>query len=139
MKKAQLSFEFMVLFGILLFIFMSVAYLFPGSMEKSSSTSQIAENLARDIKVKAITASLSETDFKSDIILPERINNVDIIVEIHAPDDDMIIIKDAYTGRALARAFLPDIDGPYTDDPGLRNLTIRKVNNVLTIGRTAYP
>ena len=141
MKKAQISFEFMVLFAILLFIFISVAYLFPGSMEMSSSTGSIADNLARDIKVMAITASLSEADFESEMILPDHINHVSIIVEIHAPGDDIVVIKDEDTGRTLAKAFLPRINNmlPSPDNPDFRKLMIRKIGNELSIERISYP
>ncbi len=124
----------MVLFAILLFIFISIAYLFPGSMERSSSTNRIADNLARDIKVRAITASLSETDFESEMILPDHINDVHITVEIYAAGDNLVVVKDKDTGRTLARAFLPKID-ELTGNMDDMKLTIRKIDDTLSIER----
>jgi hypothetical protein len=128
MKKSQVSFEFMVLFALILFVFVFIAYFFPSSVERAASTKGIAENLAKDIKVNLITASLSESDYASAVIIPKKINDVTIRVEINAAPDNILIIKDNRTGETLARAFLPRIDS--LNEPGgtgnIRNITIKK-------------
>ena len=134
MKKAQVSFEFMVLFVLILFVFVFIAYFFPSSVEKAASTKGIAENLAKDIKVNLITASLSGSDYASAVIIPKKINDVTIRVEINAAPDNLLIIKDNRTGETLARAFLPRIDNIADPDAGLiRNITIKKATNTLSI------
>ncbi len=128
MKKAQISFEFIVLFTIVFFIFIFLAGFFPGSVDKASSTKGLAENLAKDIKVKAITASLSESDFVTEIIIPNRINSARIQIELRAYPDNMLIIKDGYDREELARVFLPIISSVNDLNPGrpIKELIIRK-------------
>jgi hypothetical protein len=135
MKKAQVSFEFMVLFVLILFVFVFIAYFFPSSIERAASTKGIAENLAKDIKVNLITASLSWSDYASVMVIPKKINDVTIRVEIYATPDNILIIKDNRTGESLARAFLSRIDS--LNELGgvgnIRNITIKKVTNTLSI------
>jgi hypothetical protein len=128
MKKSQVSFEFIVLFALILFVFVFIAYFFPSSVEKTASTKGIAENLAKDIKVNLITASLSGSDYASAVIIPKKINDVTIRVEINATPDNLLSIKDNRTGELLARAFLPKLnDLTYSGGSGLiRNFTIEK-------------
>jgi len=135
MKKSQISFEFVVLFVFVLFIFLVLASLFPSMVDRATSTKGLAENLAQDIKVKVITASLSETDFESKMALPKRINNIDILVNITGGTDNILVISNGINNESLARAFLPKIDGRVSGNINQYNLTIRKINNVLSIQR----
>jgi hypothetical protein len=141
MKNSQISFEFVVLFVFVLFVFLVLANMFPGIIDQSTSTKGMAENLAKDIKVKFITASLSETDFESKIVLPKRINNIDIRVDIVGQDiatchkDNILFIDNNITGKTIARTFLPIIDGTVDRDTSKFNITIKKANNVLSVIR----
>lgn len=135
MKKAQVSFEFIVLFAIFLFVFVMLVSFYPRWIERTASTQNIAENLAKDIKVKAITASLSESDFETTVVINPRINDVNISVEIHGKPDNMLKINELRTGKTLARAFLPTINSVNEIDPGGLNLTIKKEGDSLTIER----
>ena len=110
MKKAQISFEFIVLFAILFFVFIALAGFFPMGVDFTSSTKGIAEDLAKEIKVKCITASLSSSDFSSEIDIPGKINNARLRIEIYAHPDNLLLIKDRNDGEQLARVFLPKID-----------------------------
>ena len=140
MKKSQISFEFVVLFVFVLFVFLVLVSLYPSMIDQATATKGVAENLAKDIKVKFITASLSETDFESKIVLPKRINNIDIRVDIVGQDttghkDNILFIDNNITGRTLVRTFLPTIDGSVDRDTSRFNITIKKANNVLSVIR----
>jgi len=139
MKKAQLSFEFIVLFAVLLFIFIAVAGIFPSSLDKTASTRSIAETIGKDIKAKAITASLSKVDFETIISIPESIGSTKIAIGVYAEPDNIVVIMDKLDGAQLARAFLPRIDSVNELEPDDHNpvekLVIRKniATNNLTI------
>jgi uncharacterized protein (UPF0333 family) len=129
MKKAQISFEFIVLFAILFFVFISLAGFFPIGMDMVSSTKGLAENMANDIKVKAITASLSSSDFSTEIIIPSRINSAKFKINVYDSPDNLLTITDQRDHEQLARAFLPRIDSVIpASDPSLpvSKLIIRK-------------
>jgi hypothetical protein len=128
MKKSQISFEFIVLFVFLLFVFVLFASLFPGLINRSSSTQSLSEALANDIKARIITASLSETNFESVMVLPQRINSDKINYSIHADPDNALFIRDE-DGRQLARIFLPKINSSVESGPAgtpVKNITIKK-------------
>jgi len=136
MKKSQVSFEFIVLFAIFLFIFVVLVSFYPQWLERTATTQNIAENLVKDVKVKTVTASLSESDFETVVVINPRINNMNISVEIYDEPDNMIKINELRTGKTLAKAFLPIIDGVNEIDAGGLTLTIRKQGDTLTIERT---
>jgi hypothetical protein len=126
MKKSQISFEFIVLFAMLFFVFITLAGFFPMGIDMTSTTKGLAENLANDIKVKTITASLSNSDFSSEIIIPNSINNARLQIGVSASPDNLLLIKDRGDGEQLARVFLPRIDS--VNDPGPNpSLPIRKL------------
>jgi hypothetical protein len=137
MKKSQISFEFMALFTVLFFIFIALASFFPTSIDRTSSTKGIAQTLANEIKVKAITASLSSSDFIIEIEIPKRINNAKMRLEIYAWPENLLLIKDMNNGEQLAKAFLPKIDSVILPSPSIsiKKLIIRKdsVNNNLSV------
>jgi hypothetical protein len=126
MKKSQISFEFIVLFAMLFFVFITLAGFFPMGIDMTSTTKGLAENLANDIKVIAITASLSDSDFSSEIIIPSSINNARLHIDVNASPDNLLIIKDQRDGEQLARVFLPKIDSVNDPDPN-PSLPIRKL------------
>jgi hypothetical protein len=113
MRRAQVSVEFIIIFGFSLFVFMMFAVFLNGWLAKTRDVEDTAEKLAKEIKLAAITASLSSSDFSSTVAFPEKINGVDIKLEVTA-SDSLLMIKeqndDGSTGRLLARAFLPIID-----------------------------
>jgi hypothetical protein len=129
MKKAQLSFEFILLFTILLFFFVSVAYLMliSGGTQENALTKKIADNLAKEIKVRFITASLSVIDFNSSMIIPTDINYVGLNVSFHKDPDNLVLIKNIDSGELIARAFLPVIDDVITNGIGqVKNISVIK-------------
>jgi hypothetical protein len=112
MRKAQLSFEFILLFTILMFFFVSVSYvmLLSGGVQEKASTKKIAESMTKEIKVRFITASLSVTEFSSSMFIPTEIDYVKLNVSFHSDPDNMIQIKNMESGELIARAFLPIVD-----------------------------
>jgi hypothetical protein len=125
MRKAQVSAEFIVIFTIVIFVFAVLISFYPDWLEKTTAARNIPETVAKDIKARVITASLSESDFKSNLIIPEKINGVRIRIDINKTPDNMLTIRDDETGRTLARAFLPKID-VVAGSPYDLNLTIIK-------------
>ena len=126
MKKSQISFEFIVLFAMLFFVFITLAGFFPMGIDMTSTTRGLAENLANDIKVKTITASLSNSDFSSELIIPNSVNNAKFQIEVYASPDNLLLIKDKGDGEQLARVFLPRIDSVNNPGPD-SSLPIRKL------------
>ena len=127
MKKSQVSFEFLLLFAIIFFVFAVFVSLFPSWLDRSTPTKELAQNIAKDIKVKVITASLASSDFEAEIKIPKKINDVAINIEIEQDPDNLLLIKDE-DDRILARAFLPKIDEVSgTLHPNTPSLEISKV------------
>lgn len=135
MKKTQISFEFILLFTILMIFFVSITYIMilSGGFQETASTKKIAENLAKEIKVGFITASLSVMDFNSSMIIQTKINSLKINVTFHKNPDNIIQIKDTESGEIIARAFLPIVDEVV--DPVVAGTT-GSVNNILIVKST---
>ena len=131
MEKSQVSFEFILLFAIIFFVFVAFVSLFPSLLDRSTPTKELAKNIANDIKIKIITASLSHSDFEAIVKIPKKINDVSINIEIFANPENLLLIRDG-DGKILARAFLPKIDNLDGDsnDPFLN---ISKIDNELEI------
>ncbi len=134
MRKAQVSTEFIVIFTIFLFFFAILIGLFPDWIEKTAEARNLPQTVANGIKDRVITASLAESDFESNIIVPEKINGMKIRIDINKAPDNILTIKDNETGITLARVFLPKINET-TGSPYNLNLTIKKTlaNNQLAI------
>lgn len=136
--KAQVSFEFIVLFTLGLFIFIVIGTLFVSGFNSSNTAPKLAINTAYEIKLKVIAASLTEGDFTTTYELPIWINNVEPVYNFYAdPDnaaDNLIIIKDEQDND-LARVELPRLDGYIPTNPSGRTLIINKQSNLLTIER----
>ena len=140
--KSQISFEFIVLFAVVFFIFLSVLVFFSVKLEKNPSTKTLAVNHVKNIKMLIITASVSESDFESEITLPDKINEIEIRAEIAGDPDNLILIKDRNSGEIIASEFLPKIDSlsPLSDgklvleSPDL-TLKIKNENRFLTLTR----
>lgn len=123
MKRSQVSVEFLVIFTIVLFMLAVFIAFFPDWLEKTNEAKNLPEKIARDIKARVITASLSDSDFESNITLQRKIHNTKIEVEVKPAPDNLLLIKDADNGVVIAKAFLPVINS--TSGSGF-TLTIRK-------------
>jgi hypothetical protein len=129
MKKAQLSFEFILLFTVLLFFFVSISYvlLVSGALDNSATTKSMAENLVNEIKVRFITASLSESDFSSGMMIPQEINDIGIAVSFYKHPDNLVLINNSESNELIARAFLPVVDDVIDLSPGqITNISVVK-------------
>jgi hypothetical protein len=140
MRRSQISLEFIVLFAFVLVVFMLFMSVVPDWLEKSRSVGKTAERMSGEVKILAITASLSESDFESTYVLPAKIDDKSVAFEFQG-DTDLLLIKDtsitgdAHTGAALARQFLPVIDNLNGADTG-NTLNIKKTNGVISITLT---
>jgi hypothetical protein len=108
MKRGQISFEYIILFSIVLLLFIALGTITAAGLSKSRTVEKDAQMLADQIKVQVITASLSRVDYTSELTLPESIQKNYYQVEISATDD-MVIIRDENNG-VIGKAFLPLID-----------------------------
>jgi hypothetical protein len=136
MKKSQTSFEYVVLFLIMLFLFISLGSFFPQIIDQIRADKEIAGTVLDNVKVKLITASLAESDFETKVEIPKQINNEDIRAEIYPEPDNIIYIKNADSGETLAKKFLPKVDAVSGSGP---ILTIKKISNQLVIEQSEGP
>lgn len=74
MKRAQASFEYIILFSFIFVIFIVLATFILVGINKVSTTEEVAQDLANRIKVKVITASLAGAEYESEITIPPTIN-----------------------------------------------------------------
>ncbi|HLG25083.1 MAG TPA: hypothetical protein VI564_09195, partial [Candidatus Nanoarchaeia archaeon] len=65
MGKSQVSFEFIIIFAVVLFIFAALIGFFPRSIENTGTAKELAKKFSMDIEAKVITASLAKSDFSS--------------------------------------------------------------------------
>ena len=127
-KNGQVSFEFILLFTLVFFVFITIVGIFGTSFDKTQAVQENANSLAKQIKVKLITASLSDSDFESSINLPSHISNKEITIDIYKDPDNLLHIKTS--NQLLASAHLPIID----EASGSGNiLTIKKESNYMKI------
>jgi len=133
MKKGQVSFEYSILFAFVFLLFLVLASAFYYGVKKTDSSEYIADNLAKEIKIKIITASLSESDYESEVKIPEFIDGKEIKLEVHTSPDNILYIKQKDSGLTLSRAFLPIIDTQVLPDENNFNLVIKKSNNKIDI------
>ncbi len=136
MAKSQISFEFIVVFAFVLFAFMVLVNFFPIGLKSGNSTEGLAQKLAKEIKVKAITASLARSDFEGNISLPKRLNNADIQIEVYKDPDNLVNIREKTKSSLLAMAFLPEVNSYNVMDPDGAILTIRKDYSTSTLSIT---
>ncbi|MBW2970712.1 hypothetical protein KY320_00975 [Candidatus Woesearchaeota archaeon] len=129
MRRSQISFEFILLFAIAVFMLLLVLSILPGILERAKTTRNAADNTAKEVKMRVITASLSRTDYEATYILPDKIDEAVIVVEVYA-EDNMLLVKDDVSKHTLARSHLPEIDE--ASGSGSK-LTISKVANKLSI------
>jgi hypothetical protein len=129
MKRSQISFEFVILFAVALFIFMMFISLLPSWLEKTRLIENQATNLGKEVKQRLIIASLSESDYESTVIIPNSINYVDISVTIIG-GDNLLLIAENETGRLLAKSYLPTIDSVTGSG---NTITIKKTGGQLSV------
>jgi preprotein translocase subunit SecF len=110
MKRGQVSFEYSILFAFVFLMFLVFATAFFFGIKKVDSAEYKAESIAKEIKIKAITASLSEYEYESTVAIPKTLDGKEIIIEINEDPDNLLFIKDKLTGRTITRAFLPVIN-----------------------------
>ena len=125
MKKSQVSFEFIIIFAIVLFIFAALIGFFPRNIENTETAKELAKKFSMEIEAKVITASLAKSDFTSKIDLPEKILDRSVSFEIFGSPDDILLIKDRNSGEILSKAFLPKMDSVGTAKPDGTKLKIR--------------
>lgn len=135
MKKAQVSFEYILLFAFVFLVFITLASFFAVGMQKTDSAEALAQKLAKNVKVKIITASLSEADFESTVFIPQNINGRELEVKIIKDPDNLLTIKDKEQGITLATSFLPLVKSVNIDDTTINQYTlvIKKENNEITL------
>jgi hypothetical protein len=143
MKKSQLSLEFIILFSIAFFVFLSIFYYITTKVSENDTLKELAENKAKEIKIKVITASLSDTNFETNFILSSKIKNIDIRTEFYDGKSTSFAIIEEENNRTLAFDYLPTVDNlkPLVNKrlilskkEGL-NLIIKKFNNHLSLER----
>jgi len=112
MNKAQMSFEYILLYSFVMIIFIVVGTILISGLEKTSKTQSETGYLAKQIKSSLIIASLSPSDFKTQIIIPQTISGISIYVDIYPSPDNLVIIRERDSGeyKTVAREFLPVIN-----------------------------
>lgn len=125
MKKAMVSIEFMIVFIVALFVFLAASWVMVTQFGKISSTKELALNLAKEIKVQLITASLSDGDFSSNITIPAIINKDRIKLSLSGKPDNMLRIFKLPENELIVTEFLPVLDEVPED-----------INNKLIIKKT---
>jgi hypothetical protein len=123
-KNAQLSFEFILLFSLMMLLFIIIGTILITGLENSRQIESQAGYMAKEIKSSIIIASLSESDFETSINIPYFIAGKDIFVDIHKSPDNLVVIKERNSGqdfKIIAKEFLPIID---SGGDTLENLSI---------------
>jgi hypothetical protein len=137
MKKSQISFEFILLFTIAMFVFVLSISFFMDLFQNTDFDSKEGGDQLDELKFLTIIASLSESDVETSVTLPEKINEISIEIELYDNPDNMAIIKNKDDGSEIAKVFLPVIDDVITTDPDGRKITIKKVGSTLKLEKTA--
>ena len=111
-KKAQVFVEFFILALVSITIFMiflasGIKY---GDSIKEKNTLERMELLLEDFKLKVLVAADSVSDFESEIILPDTINDKEYQVDL---EKSVIIIQLEYDNNSdlVASKLLPDLTG----------------------------
>ncbi|MBD3204277.1 hypothetical protein GF327_08340 [Candidatus Woesearchaeota archaeon] len=141
MKNSQLSLEFVLLFSIVFFVFISVFTYAFNRIDENSSAKEIAQKNAEEIKTEIITASLSFSDYESNITTPDKIKNIDVELIIVKAKECELLVVNKFNNQTLAYESLPYINelesSPkivFSKDKGT-NLIIKKFENHLSIKR----
>jgi uncharacterized protein (UPF0333 family) len=133
-SRGQLSFEFIILFAVVLMMFVALGSIISEGVSKGKQFEKDAQMLADAIKIEVITASLSNVDYYTEIQLPASIRKSVYTVNIYAGNDNLILIKDE-NQKVVGRAFLPIITSAPSVELTIREtITIKKDNSGITIG-----
>lgn len=120
MKKAQISFEYVLLFSFALLIFIVIGTLIVSGLEKTRQFDSEAKYLVKEIKSATIIASLSESDFSTTIEIPKEIAGKKIKLDLYGNPDNLVrvwdISKDPNNPEQIAAAFLPIIQISNSDN-----------------------
>jgi hypothetical protein len=115
----------MLLFSLVFFVFVTVlaaAGMFLPVLEENPAT------VLDEIRLMAIQASLSSTDFEGKVFLPK-----DTVLEIHPSPDNIVILR---KGIAASRRYLPDIESYDEIDPQGSLIVIARQDGLISIRRS---
>ena len=135
MKKSQISFEFILIFAIVLFVFIGIWQFFPVWLKEKDYSESVAQKILNDIKLKTMIASLSESDFESKVNIPSKINGKKIKIGIYKTPDNLLRINNTDDGLIISSVYLPKIDEVIENDPDGNQIIIRKDSDSLIIIR----
>lgn len=115
-KKAQVSFEYMLLFSFALLIFIVAGTMIISGLEKTRQLESESEYLVREIKSATIIASLSESEYKTTIEIPVNIAGKPIQLDLYGSPDNLLRVWDVTDEpKQVSSAFLPVI-APVTQE-----------------------
>jgi len=138
-RRSQMSFEYMILFTLALLMFIVIGTVLVSSIEKTRELDSGAKYLAKQIKSSVIIASMSQTDFQTNITLPVSIADRKVIVDIYKAPDNLVVVKEegANPGsyNLVAREFLPIINpvGGNLENLNNKTIIIRKQGDDITM------
>jgi uncharacterized protein (UPF0333 family) len=137
-SRGQVSFEYIVLFSVLLIVFIIVGSITLIGLNKVKKIERDGQRLTDTLKAEVITASLSETDYKSTFKLPSNIGSKDYEMFIYGDKDNMVVVKTKDNSKQVAKSYLPVVknvlNSPFTKG---ETLEISKKNNEITIRRAS--
>ena len=111
MSKGQFTIEFMLLFVLAFFVFLVLLFFVNHYVVKSTEDiehkklSSLAEAITKDIML----AQESESQFESTLIIPNKIEGVDVHVILDS-QADIIYVRSDITNKTVYR-YLPDVEG----------------------------
>jgi hypothetical protein len=135
-SKGQLSFEFIILFSVVLLMFVALGSIISEGVSKGKQFEKDAQMLADAIKIEVITASLADVDYSTEITLPPAIKGNSFSVHIYEDEDNLVLVKNEKE-EVVGRAFLPIINTYPSSSLTLTTrdiLTIKKDNSGIIIG-----
>ena len=135
-KKAQVSFEYMLLFSFALLIFIFVGTIIISGLEKTRQFESETEYLVKEIKTAAIIASLSESDFSTTIEIPVSIAGKPIMIDLYGDSDNFVKVWEiSGEKRQVSLAFLPIIKPVVIENKVGGHLSVSKINNEIIIAQ----
>jgi len=109
LKQAQVSMEFILLFVLVFFVFVTVLSVVPDWFDVADTSDYHAKSFINEVKLALITASLSPSDFGTAIIVPTKFKDEVVSIEIHVSPDNLILVKDE-SGSVIAQKTIPIVD-----------------------------
>lgn len=105
--RAQVSIEYLLVFGIAAVILVVAAIYFPQQLQNASNEEKQAQAALKELKQQLTTASLSNTHYQANITAPTLINNQPIRINI---TDNNARIINTRSKETLASTNTPHID-----------------------------